>query len=217
MLNRLWHGRFGLQQIAQLLWLPTYHALFMFELEHNERMCVGTGTQLPPSTYRARLQGERAERYDMRRQRQRRDELAIARHANNQWAWSPSLLARSVAYYKHTTNFMRATETGQRRLASRPVTLEFLRMMRDCQPAPEWPEGRHVSVYVADQTYQWVGVHKHGRRGTLERHDGQGMPIQIQHEVYINSIKVMARPRPHPRPRPQPLLPSPLAPRLATY
>ena len=113
MLNRLWHGRFGLQQIAQLLWLPTYHALFMFELEHNERMCVGTGTQLPPSTYRARLQGERAERYDMRRQRQRRDELAIARHANNQWAWSPSLLARSVAYYKP-----RPTSCTPQRLAS---------------------------------------------------------------------------------------------------
>ena len=82
---KLWHGPAGLAQIAQLLWLPSYDRLFELELELNEQACGGGGglLQLPPTTYRARLSGERAQRYDSRRQRQRRDELAIALHANN--------------------------------------------------------------------------------------------------------------------------------------
>ena len=81
-------------------------------------------------------------------------------------------------------------ETRQRRLASRPVTLDFMRMMRDCRPPPKSEEGVHVNVYCFDQTYEWVGMQKHGRRRTLEQHDATGMPIEIRHEVYVNSIKV---------------------------
>ena len=51
---------------------------------------------------------------------------------------------------------------------------------------------KHVAVFVADQTYEWVGMQKHGRRRVLQRHDAHGMPIQITNEVYINSIKVSA-------------------------
>ena len=43
--------------------------------------------------------GEQQARYDRRRRIQQRDEMAIRLHANNQQHWSPSLLARSVAYY----------------------------------------------------------------------------------------------------------------------
>jgi hypothetical protein len=31
---------------------------------------------------------------------------------------------------------------------------------------------------------------KRGRRSTVEKHDASGMPIQIRHEVYINSIRL---------------------------
>jgi len=47
-----------------------------------------------------------------------------------------------------------------------------------------------VSFFVADQTYQWVGMKKRGRRNTVEQHDAHGMPLKITHEVYVNSIKV---------------------------
>ena len=47
-----------------------------------------------------------------------------------------------------------------------------------------------MSFYVADQTYEWVGMKKRGARKTLERLDPTGMPVAIEHEVYINSIKL---------------------------
>ena len=65
-----------------------------------------------------------------------------------------------------------------------------MRMMRDCRPKVEWDMARHVCFYVADQTYEWVGMKKRGARKTLERLDPTGMPVAIQHEVYINFIKV---------------------------
>ena len=45
-------------------------------------------------------------------------------------------------------------------------------------------------MFCFDQTYEWVGMQKHGRRRTLERVDAAGMPIVIENEVYINSIKI---------------------------
>ena len=181
---RLWHGRRGLEQIAQLLWLPEYERLFEVEYALNLEEAGGGGFDLQPSTYRARLDGERAERYDRRRRQQQRDELAIALHANNQQRWSPSLLARSVAYYGKQSTFVAAEEGHQRRIASRPTTFNFLRTMRDCRPPRRWEAARHVQVYVADQTYEWVGMQKHGRRRTLERHDATGMPIVIAHSGF---------------------------------
>ena len=90
----LWHGRTGLQQIAQLLWIgPDYNDLFELEFELNSSAIGGGGYQLPPSTYRVRLRGERAILYDARRRRQQRDEMAIALHANNQQRW---LVARPL-------------------------------------------------------------------------------------------------------------------------
>ena len=184
-----WHGTAGLRQIALDLWAPDYSALFEMEFEYNLAAC-GTGFDLAPSTYRARLQGELAERYDQRQRQHQRDEMAIALHANNMRRWSPSLLSRSVAYFNLTTSLMHSEETRQRRLAARPTILQFMRMMRDCRPQVEWDKARHVSFYVADQTYEWVGMKKRGARKTLERLDPTGMPVAIEHEVYINSIKL---------------------------
>ena len=47
-----------------------------------------------------------------------------------------------------------------------------------------------MSFFVADQTYEWVGMKKRGRRSTVERHDGRGMPVEIKHEVYPSFVSV---------------------------
>ena len=62
--------------------------------------------------------------------------------------------------------------------------------MRDERPQPFWKQNRRVAVYAADQTYEWVGVKKRGRRQSVERVDSAGLPIELAHEVYINSITV---------------------------
>eukprot|EP00966_Prymnesium_polylepis_P054585 1261929-Prymnesium_polylepis.1 len=77
---------------------------------------------------------------------------------------------------------IQTVETHQRRVASVPVIWSVLRAMRDCEPEASWPRGSHVFVYGADQTYEWVGMQKHGRRRTLERHDATGMPIALANE-----------------------------------
>ena len=180
----------GLEYIAHLLWLPCYEKLFELEFKLNLEAVGGSGYQMEPSTYRARLRGEAADRYDWRRMQQQRDQMAIALHANNQQHWSPSMLARSVTYFNLASEVIQREEGRQRRLASRPTTFQFLRMMRDCRPEPSWERGQHVSFFVADQTYEWVGMKKRGRRNTVERHDASGMPVEIKHEVYVNSVHV---------------------------
>lgn len=128
-------GSAGLQYLAKLLWVPDYTQLFLMEFEQNLQAVGGGGFQLAPSSYRARLQGEAAERYDLRRMQQQRDQMAIALHANNQQHWSPSLLARSVSYFNLASEVIQKEEGRQRRLASRPTTFQFLRLMRDCRCA----------------------------------------------------------------------------------
>ena len=54
----------------------------------------------------------------------------------------------------------------------------------------DWERGLHVDWFCADQTYEWVGMKKRGRRNTVERHDARGMPVEIRHEVYINAIQL---------------------------
>lgn len=128
-------GTAAQQRFALLLWLPDYTRLFEEEIEQNLQLSGGGLLNLPPSSYRQRLTGEPQVRYDARRRRQQRDELAIALHANNQQHWSPSLLARSITYFNLASEPIQREEGRQRRLASRPVTLAFLRMMRDCRCA----------------------------------------------------------------------------------
>ena len=45
-------------------------------------------------------------------------------------------------------------------------------------------------AYAFDQTYEWVGMKKRGRRQALEHVDAFGMPMAISHKVYINSIQM---------------------------
>ena len=123
----------ALQYFAKLLWLPDYTELFLIEFDQNLREAGSSGVALRPSTYRARLKGEAAARYDFRRLQQKRDQLACELHANNQQHWSPSLLARSVTYLNLISETIQQNEGHQRRLASTPVTLRFLGMMRDCR------------------------------------------------------------------------------------
>lgn len=176
-------------QIARTLWRSDYVELFDAEYKENKQR-LGPGYSTIQSSYARRLQGQRLAEYQQRVQGRERDQMAIAIHSANMRAWTPSFLARSVAYFSHTTGFLHGTETHGRRLASRPSTLKFLRMMRDVRPAPKFAVGPHVALYVADQTYQWVGMKKRGRRQSLERHDAHGMPMAITHEVYVNSVKV---------------------------
>ena len=180
----------SLEAIARVLWLESYEDLFDAELRHNRALVGRSGPALQPSSYRVRLQGTAAVQYDRRMERQERDRLAVELHGNNMRHWSPSLVARSIAYVRLTTSWMQSVETGQRRLASRPTTMKALRMMRDARPQPCWERGRHVFAYGFDQTYEWVGMQKRGRRQTLERVDARGMPNAISHEVYINSIQI---------------------------
>ena len=179
----------SLPQLARVLWRSSYDQLFEDEYDRLRELC-GSGYSLPPSSYATRLKGEQLEVYQRKLRQRERDQMAIALHSSNMRLWTPSLMARSVVYFNHTTSFTHGVETQQRRLASRPTTYNFLRLMRDARPAPTWEVGHHVQLYVADQTYEWVGMQKGGRRQLLERHDAHGMPIQITHEVYINSVKL---------------------------
>ena len=166
-----------------------YTDIFDAEVAANQMLC-GEASALQPSRYRARLRGDAAIRYDARRRNQQRDQMAIQLHSNNQQHWSPSLIARSVAYFGKTSRFLRHNETKQRRIASKPTTLRAMHIMKYHRPRPEWQQGLHVECFAFDQTYQWVGVKKRGRRQAVERLDGAGMPIEVSHEVYINTIKV---------------------------
>lgn len=180
----------SLSAIVPALWLPSYKELFSAELVRNRNLTGRFGSVLPPSTYRARLKGEAAAAYDAKMLRRERDQLAIELHANNMRAWSPSLVARSIAYFHLTSVWQRSVESGQRRLASQPTTLMVLRQMRDCRPQVSWRPGQHVFAYAFDQTYEWVGMQKRGRRQALEHVDAFGMPMAITHEVYVNSIQM---------------------------
>ena len=85
-------GTAGLEFFAKLLWLPEYTLLFLREVVENLRARGESSSNLAPSTYRARLHGEAAERYDFRRFQQKRDQLAIELHANNHVAMMSRLV-----------------------------------------------------------------------------------------------------------------------------
>ena len=186
----------SLDEISSDLWTSDYSALFRVELRRNRAIAIvygifsATGEQRQLSSYARRISGPRRVAWEHKQLTRERDQLAIALHAANMRQWSHSMIARSIAYFTLTTSWLHQVESGQRRLASRPTTLKVLRSMRDCRPRPEWDEGLHVAVYGFDQTYEWVGMAKRGRRQAVESVDSTGMPMAITHEVYVNSIKV---------------------------
>ena len=179
-----------LELFAKAFWATDYEDIFEAEMKENELLCGGSASELPASSYRRRLQGAAAEEYDRRRRNQRRDEMAVRLHANNQRHWSPSLLARSIAYFGKSSRFIQTNETRQRRIASKPTVRRVLKLMMKHKPRPVWRHGLHVACFAYDQTYQWLGVKKRGRRQSVERLDATGMPIEIKHMVYINSVSV---------------------------
>ena len=178
-----------LELISKAFWTTNFEGIFEAEIIENERLC-GSSSELPASSYRRRLKGAAAAEYDRRRRNQRRDQMAVQLHANNQQHWSPSLVARSIAYYRKWSRFIQANETRQRRLASKPTVSRVLKLMMQHKPRPVWKQGVHVKCFAYDQTYQWIGVKKRGHRKSVERLDSAGMPLEIKHMVYINSISV---------------------------
>ena len=121
----------ALQYFAKLLWLPDYTELFLIEFDQNLREAGSSGVALRPSTYRARLKGEAAERYDFRRLQQKRDQLACELHANNQQHWSPSLLLTTAP----------RGELG----STRPRMTQSLVVLP--RTAPGGQQGRHALQY----------------------------------------------------------------------
>ena len=81
-------------------------------------------------------------------------------------------------------------ERGQRRLADDKTTWKLLRMMRECRPRPAYDMNEAIGVFVFDQSYEWIGMQKRGKRSSMERHNAQGMPVAIENLVYINALKV---------------------------
>ena len=70
-----------------------YGPVFEREYERSRALC-GDGYALPPSSYVARLSGDRLAAYEQRARQRERDQMAIALHASNMRYWTPSLLAR---------------------------------------------------------------------------------------------------------------------------
>ena len=178
----------NLTDIARALWQPDYRDWFNDEIERNRAALgrdIDAGRFVQPSRYARRLCGAAAEAWELKHLNRERDQLAIELHARNMRHWSPSMVARSIAYFNLTTSWMHQVESGQRRLASRPTTLKVMRLARDLRPESEWEAGLHVAAYAFDQTYEWVGMAKRGARQAVESVDATGMPMAITHEVLI--------------------------------
>jgi hypothetical protein len=155
---------------AQQLWASDYTPVFEREYEASRERC-GSGYELPPSSYAARgLSGERLEAYQRKMRHRERDLMAAALHGSNMRLWTPSMMARSVCAIS-SSRFSRRVESRGARMASQPTTFKFLRMMRAVQPPTYWTRGRHVSLYIADQTYEWIGMKKRGRRQAVSLQD----------------------------------------------
>jgi len=121
-------GNVGWREAAAQLWASDYSELFELEYCQNRRFFGGSFvSQLPPSTYRQRLNGEALEKYALRERRRERDLMAAAIHSSNMRVWPLSLIARSIAYFNQSSQIIQRTETQQRRLASRPIVFQILR------------------------------------------------------------------------------------------
>ena len=149
-----------LQLIAAAFWSTDYKPIFDAEFVANEQECGGQVAVLAPTSYRRRLSGAAAERYDVRRRSQQRDEMAIKLHSNNQQHWSPSLLARSIAYYGKVSRFVQQNEGLQRRIASKPTVRRFLHMMKALRCA--WLRCVKDAYDLISVRVNWDGVGRGG-------------------------------------------------------
>ena len=190
--KRASYERSNVTDWASLFWLPDYRPV----LEAEARVAASTqlGAIAPPSTYRARLDHfpEAASAYDVKMDGRVRDIYSIALRAANQRAWSFSQLARSISYFsQRTPRRVWRDETRGRRIATHETTIRLLDRMVEVEPQPAFTLHETVSVFCMDQTFKWLGANKQakGHRGE-ERMDEHGMPIRIQHLVYVNGIKL---------------------------
>ena len=195
---------------AKDLWKSDYKPFFAAE-NAEARLIVD---ELPQSSYRRRLKGEKAAAYDQKTAgRVRQSQATLARQANTR-SWSFSLVARSLSWFNQRVPHRVWNDAlAERSVASRPSCLVLLEEMRRTEPVPEWTESPHVFVNGSDQTYCWQGIKggKLGGRGKqkaggaqasvgartrlshaafvcAERTSASGMPMAIRSEVYVNSV-----------------------------
>ena len=97
----------NLTDIARALWQPDYRDWFNHEIERNRAALgrdIDSGRFVQPSRYARRLCGAAAEAWELKNLNRERDQLAIELHARNMRHWSPSMIARSIAYFNPMTN-----------------------------------------------------------------------------------------------------------------
>ena len=93
-----------LVQMARELWRADYDELFAAEHAANLEL-LGPGYRVQPSSYAQRLTGQRLADYRRRMMNKERDLMAAALHGANMRAWTPSILARSVAYFSSASTY----------------------------------------------------------------------------------------------------------------
>lgn len=156
----------------------------------EQRSAVGQFFE--PSSYRARLHGERLEAYDGRTADRQRDSVAHLRRAVNQRSWSFSTLARSISWMnQRVPKRVWRGETKAGRLAAPDTCKRLLEAAAKLLLVP-FTLHRSVAVFGTDQTYAWQGMSKTAKNHrAVERVDAAGMPIEIKHLVYVNSVQVL--------------------------
>eukprot|EP00965_Chrysotila_dentata_P092478 3051774-Pleurochrysis_carterae.AAC.1 len=147
----------GWRAVAAQLWASDCTLLFDAEYEEN-RIALGGSivSQLPRSSYRRRLKGEALDAYLRREKRRELDLMAAAAHGSNMRTWPLSLVARSIAYFNHTSQIIQRTETQQRRLASRPVVFQILPHLVGVKPPPLWEA--NCQVFCTSPTNRTNGL-----------------------------------------------------------
>ena len=180
---------------APLMWSSNYVPLLEVEQMQNAGAQETLLDIYPMSSYRRRMSNpELIARYDLREVDRMRDTLATVRRSRNMRAWSFSQLARSGSYFNQDVPAnVWAEESSGRRLASRPTVKRLLQAMVLCEPLPDFH--LHVEEWVAvfgvDQTYKWQGCAKGGKRHRGEQRMGaNGVPITIEHLVYVNGVRL---------------------------
>ena len=149
----------GIRSFAEALWSSDYVPYLRLE----ELGCVEVYNALPQSTYRRRLKGEAAEKYDAKAL----SRVTSAHHqlvrSVNQEAWSFKTVARSLSYLnQRVPKRVWLDNMRDRRLAHWKGCTQVLREMVRVQPAVVWTAHPNVFVMAADATFSWRGCKKRG-------------------------------------------------------
>ena len=179
-----------LRDFARALWSSDYRPILAAE-DEAEGGAVHLLGVLEQSSYRRKLHGDKAVRYDARAQKRARGALAQLGRVNNMRRWTFSIVARSLCYFNQRVPHRVWNDLCEdRRVCARSSCKLLLSEMIKVRPEPPWRESPYGSVMITDQTFCWQGCRK--RRGeitTAERVDAGGMPVQIRSEVYVNTLR----------------------------